>query len=260
MRILEKIIANKKTEVAALRKRTSAKDLEKSMLFSAGTLSLVDFILNPVKSGIIAEFKRKSPSGGIINSHATVEFVTKGYSNAGASGLSILTDNTFFGGDCSDLFNARKHNDIPILRKEFIIDEIQVIESKAAGADAILLIAAVLEKIHVRKLASLSRSLDMEVILEVHSLQELDKVNEFVNIIGVNNRDLNTLITDTRLSEELADSIPREFIKISESGISETQTLFDLKNAGYDGFLIGEYFMSKQDPVAAFTDFVKMIM
>jgi indole-3-glycerol phosphate synthase len=257
--MLEKIITNKKKEVAALREQTTVRDLENSNLFSRVTLSLSDFILNPVRSGIVAEFKRKSPSGGLINSHATVEEVTKGYSCAGASGLSILTDKLFFGGDSSDLIHAREHNNIPILRKEFIIDEFQVIESKAAGADAILLIAAVLEREQILNLASLSHSLKMEILLEIHSVQELDKVNEYVNIIGVNNRDLNTLITNTRISVELADRIPGEFIKISESGISAPQTIADLRNAGYNGFLIGEYFMSKSDPVKAFEEFVKMI-
>jgi indole-3-glycerol phosphate synthase len=259
MTILEKIISNKKKEVAALRKQTTFMDLENSRLFSRATISLSDFILNPTRSGIIAEFKRKSPSGGILNSQAGVEEITKGYSCAGASGLSVLTDKMFFGGDCTDLIHARYHNQIPILRKEFIIDEFQVIESKASGADVILLIAAVLEKEQVLKLASLSHSLNMEILLEVHSLSELNKVNEYVNIIGVNNRDLNTLTTNVRLSTELADRIPGEFIKISESGISTPQTVADLRNAGYNGFLIGEYFMSKPDPVAAFTDFVKML-
>ena len=260
MTILEKIISNKKKEVAALKEQSTLRALENSKLFSRATLSLSGFILNPIKSGIVAEFKRKSPSGGIINSHSMVEVVTKGYSCAGASGLSILTDKMFFGGDCTDLLCAREHNDIPILRKEFIIDEFQVLESKAAGADAILLIAAVLDKEQVLELASLSHSLNLEVLLEIHSLGELDKVNEYVNIIGVNNRELNTLTTNVRLSLELADKLPGEFVKISESGISEPQMVIDLRNAGYNGFLIGEYFMSKPDPVAAFADFLKMIM
>jgi indole-3-glycerol phosphate synthase len=260
MTILENIISNKKKEVADLKEQFTFRALENSKLFSRVTLSLSDFILNPTRSGIVAEFKRKSPSGGIINSHSMVEEVTKGYSCAGASGLSILTDKLFFGGDCTDLVCARENNNLPILRKEFIIDEFQVIESKATGADVILLIATVLEKEQVYKFASLSHSLNMEILLEIHTLQELDKVNEYVNIIGVNNRDLNTLMTNVRLSVELADRIPGEFVKISESGISAPQMVTDLRNAGYNGFLIGEYFMSRHDPVAAFEDFVKMIM
>lgn len=259
MNILEKIILNKKKEVAVLREQTAFSALEKSSMFSRTTLSLSDFILDPARSGIITEFKRKSPSGGIINSHSGVGKVTKGYSDAGASGLSILTDSLFFGGSCADIIQARDNNDIPILRKEFIIDEIQVLESKAVGADAILLIASVLEKSQILRLAALSRSLDMEVLLEIHSLQELENINEHVNIIGVNNRDLGTLRTSVNLSVMLADKIPGEFVKISESGISNAQTVIDLRDAGYNGFLIGEYFMSKPDPVIAFTDFVKKI-
>lgn len=259
MNILEKIILNKTREVALLKEQTAFSDLEKSRLFSRATFSLSDFILNHSRSGIIAEFKRKSPSGGILNSQIDMEYVTKGYSDAGASGLSILTDNLFFGGSCTDILQSRDHVRIPVMRKEFIIDEIQVLESKAAGADAILLIASVLDKDQILRLATLSRSLNMEVLLEIHSAAELENVNEFVNIIGVNNRDLDTLKTNINLSVRLADKIPGEFVKISESGISNAQTVIDLRNAGYNGFLIGEYFMSKPDPVIAFADFVKKI-
>jgi len=259
MNILEKIILNKRKEVALIRKKTAFSDFEKSTLFARTTFSLSEFILDTSRSGIIAEFKRKSPSGGLINSHSTVEEVTKGYSGAGASALSILTDNLFFGGNCNDILQARDHNNIPVLRKEFIIDEIQVLESKAIGADAILLIATVLEKSQILKLATLSRSLNMEVLLEIHSAAELDNVNDYVNIIGVNNRDLDTLKTSVNLSARLAEKISGEFVKISESGISNVQTVIELRNAGYNGFLIGEYFMSKPDPVIAFADFVKKI-
>ena len=259
MNILGKILLNKRKEVELLKERRSYRDLENSRLFSRETFSLSDFIKNPARSGIIAEFKRKSPSAGSLNSLIDVEFVTKGYSDAGASGLSILTDNQFFGGSCADILGARDHSQIPVLRKEFIIDEIQVLESKAVGADAILLIASVLNMAQILRLASLSRSLNMEVLLEIHSVAELKYVNEHVNIIGINNRDLGTLTTSVSLSFNLADKIPEGFVKISESGISDPQTVIDLKNAGFDGFLIGEYFMSKPDPVIAFSDFVKKI-
>jgi len=259
MNILEEIILNKRKEVALLKEQRSYRDLEKSRLFPRETFSLSDFLTDHARSGIIAEFKRKSPSGGLLYSLNDVEFVTKGYSGAGASGLSILTDYRFFGGSCADILKARDHNHIPVLRKDFIINEIQVLESKAAGADAILLIAAVLDKAQILKLASLSRSLNMEVLLEIHSVAELENVNEHVNIIGVNNRDLGTLTTSVSLSYSLADKIPEEFTKISESGISDPQTVIDLKHAGYNGFLIGEYFLSKSDPVIAFSDFVEMI-
>lgn len=259
MNILDKIILNKSGEVAHLKGQSAYSNLEKSRHFSRATFSLSDFLLDHSRSGIIAEFKRKSPSGGILNAKIDPGYVTKGYADAGASGLSILTDNLYFGGNCTDILQIRNHIRIPILRKDFIIDEIQVLESKAAGADAILLIAAVLDKPQVLRLAALSRSLGMEVLLEVHSPAELEYLNEFVNIIGVNNRDLGTLKTNVSLSAGLAEKIPGEFVKISESGISDAQTVIDLRNAGYDGFLIGEYFMSKPDPVVAFADFVKKI-
>lgn len=259
MNILDKIILNKKREVKLLREQTDFSTLEKSRLFSRETFSLSDFIINPARSGIIAEFKRESPSAGKINSHSDVQYVTQGYSREGASALSILTDKAFFGGKCADVMQARIHNHIPILRKEFIIDEIQVLESKAIGADAILLIASVLDKAQILKLASLAHSLKMEVLLEVGTAAALDDINEYVNIVGVNNRDLQFFTTNVSLSFTLADKIPAEFVKISESGISNTQTVIELREAGYNGFLVGEYFMNKPDPVTAFADFVNKI-
>jgi len=260
MTILEKIIAHKKKELVALKENSTVRDLENNKLFSRETLSLSDSILNPVRTGIIAEFKRKSPSKGIINSQAQVGEVTLGYARAGASGLSILTDRKFFGGGCDDLVLARELNVIPILRKDFIIDEFHVIESKAAGADAILLIAAVLGKNQVLKLASLSHSLNMEVLLEIHSPLELNMVNNFVKIIGVNNRDLNTFRVNTKISFDLADKIPEQFTRISESGISSPVVVRELRKAGYHGFLIGEIFMNNENPVSAFSDFAKEIL
>jgi indole-3-glycerol phosphate synthase len=259
MTILEKIILNKRREVAGLKEKTSLRDLENKKFFSANTHSLSASISDPVKKGIIAEFKRMSPSKGVINSEAYIEEVTLGYATAGASGLSILTDRMFFGGSNEDLVQARELNNIPILRKDFIIDEIQVVEAKAAGADAILLIAAILDRDRVSALACLSRSLRMEVLLEVHSLQDLEMVNEYVNIVGINNRDLRTFSTNINISHELANKVPGQFLKISESGISSPSVLKYLRCLGFDGFLIGELFMSNRDPVAAFSDFVKEI-
>lgn len=260
MTILERIISDKRKELAFLREHTSIGDLEKSKLFPRKVLSLAESLSDPVRTGIIAEFKRMSPSKGVINSEAHVGEVTMGYSRAGASGLSVLTDMKFFGGSCDDLILARELNFIPILRKDFIIDEFQVVESKAAGADAILLIVAALGRNQVKKLARLSHSLGMEVILEVHSPGELEMVNEHVNIIGVNNRDLKTFNVNTSVSVEMADKIPGQFLKISESGISSPAIIRYLREAGYNGFLMGEFFMARKDPVSAFTDFVKEIL
>ena len=257
--ILDRIIIQKRKEVELLRKSTSIRELEAGLFFTENTRSLREFLSDKDKSGIIAEFKRISPSKGVINQAAGIEEVTTGYSAAGASGLSILTDAEFFGGSCRDLTTARNLNNIPILRKDFILDELQVIESKSAGADAILLIASALGRDLVRDLACLSRSLGLEVLLEIHSPEELDKANEFINIIGVNNRDLATFKVNLGVSYEMADKIPGSFLKISESGISSPEVLNGLRKAGYDGFLIGSHFMASADPASSFADFVRKI-
>jgi len=259
MTILENIIASKRNELVLLREHTTIRDLEKSILFSRKTVSLSESLSDPAKTGIIAEYKRRSPSKGTINSLSGVGEVTTGYAREGASGLSILTDRNFFGGSCNDLIIARELNPIPILRKDFIIDELQVVESKASGADAILLIAAALEKNQIINLTTLAHSLGMEVLLEVHSRAELEVVNKNIDIIGVNNRDLNTFRVNTTISLDLAEMIPDQFLKISESGIASPSVVSTLRQAGYDGFLIGELFMSGNDPVAAFSEFVKEI-
>lgn len=260
MTILDKIISQKRIAVDVAKEKNPAKKLEESNYFKRTTLLLTDFIVNPNKTGIIAEFKRKSPSKGIINSDAGIEEVTTGYFRSGASALSILTDNEFFGGTAADLSRARELNPIPILRKDFIIDEYQIIEAKAIGADAILLIAAALTKDQTKDLARFAQSLQLQVLLEVHNAHELDHLNEYVNIAGVNNRDLKTFSVDTDISVRLVNEIPSEFLKISESGISSPLTIKMLRSYGYQGFLIGEFFMRTPDPALAFSDFVKLTM
>jgi indole-3-glycerol phosphate synthase len=257
MTILDKIIENKKREINRLIKSIPVRDLEGSSFFERKVVSLSGSIIDKSKTGIIAEFKRKSPSKGIINSFSTVEEVTSGYCDGGASGLSVLTDSQFFGGSNEDLLIARRKSIIPILRKDFIIDEYQVIESKSIGADAILLIAAALDTIGIRSLSRLARSLGMEVLLEIHEESELEKINQYINIIGVNNRSLKTFEVNMENSELLAEKISSWFIKISESGISSPVVIRKLRVAGYDGFLIGEKFMHTADPVKTFSDFVK---
>ncbi|MBN2633816.1 MAG: indole-3-glycerol phosphate synthase TrpC [Bacteroidales bacterium] len=259
MNILEQIAVNSQKELAEIKKRVPLRDLEKSHYFSRAGISLSENILNPEKTGIIAEFKRRSPSSGIINSDARIEEVTIGYSSLGASGLSILTEKKYFGGDVNDLRIARKLNSVPILRKDFIIDDYQVIESKAIGADAILLIASLLTGSQILKMASLARSVGLQVVLEVHNEDELVKLNEFIDIAGVNNRNLRTFKVDTELSLKMAEKIPAGFVKISESGISSSDTINILKQAGYDGFLIGERFMHSGDPVKSFSGFIKTL-
>lgn len=260
MTILDEIIDNKRKELALAIERTTIRDLEKRKFFSRPILSMTDYIIDPDKTGIIAEFKRRSPSRGIINADVTIEEVTTGYFRSGASALSILTDNAYFGGSESDLTRARELNSIPILRKDFILDEYQVVEAKAMGADAILLIAAVLSAAQVLQLARFARSLGMQVLLELHGRSELDRLCEFVDMVGVNNRDLNTFEVDMEVSLELAGEIPTEFVRISESGITSPLVIKKLRSAGFQGFLIGENFMRAPDPVLAFSDFVKLII
>jgi indole-3-glycerol phosphate synthase len=258
--ILDKIVAHKRKELSARMKILTVGELEKSNLFERETISLSCFLLDNSKTGIIAEFKRRSPSKGIINSVASVEAVTSGYFCEGASGVSVLTDNKFFGGSNSDLLIARGKNRFPILRKDFILNEFHVVESKSIGADAILLIAAILTKREILNLTKISRSLGLEVLLEIHERDELNKVNQFINIIGVNNRNLRTFEVNIDTSLEIAGQIPEDFIRISESGISSSRAIKELKIAGYSGFLIGEKFMSSPDPVIAFTEFVKELI
>lgn len=249
MNILDKIIAFKKTEVAEKRSLVPIKLLEKSIYFESSIVSMKEYISDPEKTGIIAEFKRKSPSKGDINLSASIEATSIGYMQAGASALSILTDQEFFGGKNEDLISARKFNFCPILRKDFIIDEYQILEAKSIGADCILLIAAALEPPRLKELAKFSKSLGMEVLMEVHDEEELtSSVNEFLDLVGVNNRSLKTFDVSLQTSYQLIDKIPSEFVKISESGISRPDTLVSLKQAGFDGFLIGENFMKSIRP------------
>ena len=258
MNILDKIVAHKKTEVQAAKKEVSYTNLEESEFFHRDVLSFKDFLLDPTRTGIIAEFKRKSPSKGIINDHVAVEDVTTGYASAGASALSVLTDRQFFMGRKSDLVRARGANKIPILRKDFMIDEYQVIEAKSLGADIILLIAAILTPVKIQQLASFAKSLNLNVLLEVHNLEELERsINPNVDAIGVNNRNLADFTVSVDTSYQLAAHIPPEFLKISESAISNPETIKQLKKAGFNGFLIGENFMKQADPGAAMRAFVK---
>jgi indole-3-glycerol phosphate synthase len=257
--ILDKIIARKAHEVADRKSATSISILEKSNFFAKTTNSLKTSLLNPASSGIIAEFKRKSPSKGIINDVLTPTEVTQGYANAGAACLSVLTDIDFFGGSDQDFLEARRANpSMPMLRKDFMIDEYQIIESKSLGADIILLIAANLSPKQIFDLGKLAKSLGMETLLEIHDEEELERsVNEHIDIIGVNNRNLkNFAEQNINASIELAEKIPPSFIKISESCISKPETITELKKYGYKGFLIGENFMKTENPGNALMQFI----
>ena len=258
MDILEKIIAHKQREVAERKSLFPPKLLEQSTYYEGKAVSLKKYLLREDKSGIIAEFKRKSPSKGVINAHAKVERTTIGYMQAGASALSVLTDSEFFGGSSDDLKTARKFNFCPVLRKDFVIDEYQIIEAKSIGADAILLIAAALEPAKLKELAAFAKDLNLEVLMEVHGKEELDThLNEHLDIVGVNNRNLKTFEVSVDTSKALASAIPDEFVKISESGISDPSTIVDLKAHGYKGFLIGETFMKTGRPELTAADFIE---
>jgi indole-3-glycerol phosphate synthase len=249
MDILETIIARKTLEVAEAKEMFPVKLLEQSIFFGSPTVSLKKYVQREDKTGIIAEFKRKSPSKGVINAYASVERTSLGYMQAGASALSILTDKHFFGGSNEDLKTARKYNFCPILRKDFTIDEYQIIEAKSIGADAILLIAAVLSPENIYSLVQFAHSLQLEVLLEVHNEQELkSNLNSGADLIGVNNRNLKTFEVTIDTSKKLSELIPTEIVSVSESGISDPATILELRKFGYRGFLIGENFMKHSRP------------
>ena len=258
MNILEEIIEYKRKEIERRKAKVSIAKLEKRDLFSRSVLSLKDFLLDGSRTGIIAEFKRRSPSKGIINDKADVVKVTKGYADNGASCLSILTDEHFFGGCDEDLIKARI-NEIPILRKDFIIDEYQLIEAKSIGADVILLIAACLSPAEVKRLAAVAKGLCLEVLLELHTEEELEHICDETTIIGINNRDLKTFAVDIERSLRMAEQIPLSKLKIAESGISSIENILLFKRHGIHGFLIGENFMKASDPTIAFAEFVKQL-
>ncbi len=258
MTILDKILADKAIEVANRKALKTIDDLMKESGFSRETLSLKKN-LQESNSGIISEFKRKSPSKGWIHEGADVTTVTSGYSQAGASGISILTDEIYFGGTPADVIAARPQVTCPILRKEFVIDEYQLFEARAMGADLILLIAAALTPQQTKDLARKAHELNLEVLLEVHNEEELGHANEFVDMLGVNNRNLKTFVTDVQVSFDLVDKIPNDFVKVSESGISAVETVRELRKVGYRGFLMGENFMKEANPSEALKNFIAQL-
>ena len=259
MKILDKIVEDKKIEINKLLSNSSISKLENRHLFSRKCISLKESIKNN-NSGIICEFKRRSPSNQNINYISSLSDVVSGYEEAGAAGLSILTNKKYFDGDTQDIIDIRDISNLPILRKEFIISEYQVIEAKSIGSDAILLIASILSEEEIIGYSSLAKSIGLEVLLEIHSEDELYKISgEDIDIVGVNNRNLDTLEIDLNNSIELYGKIPSKFVKISESGISEVESILKLKEVGYNGFLIGEKFMKTNNPMESAYDFIKKI-
>jgi len=254
--VLSEIIANKRFEVDLQKQSISLEQLQNSLETTVKQRSLKE-ALKSSSSGIIAEFKRRSPSKGWINRKAQAEDIVPGYANAGASAVSILTDEKFFGGNLKDIKDARPLIDIPILRKDFIVDEYQLYQAKIIGADAVLLIAAALKKEELHALAAKAHELGLEVLLEIHSVEELKYINANMDVIGINNRNLGTFFTDVENSFRLAEQLPSDAVLVSESGISDPATVKRLQKAGFKGFLIGENFMKTDNPELTLKSFIE---
>ncbi|HAD80426.1 indole-3-glycerol phosphate synthase TrpC [Empedobacter falsenii] len=255
--ILDEIVAQKRVEILEKQKTQSIESFRNSENFLLPVKSAKASILDDTKSGIIAEFKRKSPSKGFINKDANVKEVVSGYEKYGASVVSVLTDEQFFGGSFDDLQQAKEVLNIPVLRKDFIVEEFQVYETKAIGADLMLLIAECLTKDEVYHLAKTAKEIGLEVLLELHSEDQLEKVNEFIDLIGINNRNLKNFEVDIEKSKQILKQLPTDLIKVAESGISHPKTVKELRQAGFQAFLIGENFMKAIHPNEAFEQFVK---
>ena len=258
--ILDTIIKAKRKEIEKFKPLSSIERFEKEGFFwKIGNRSLVQSLLLPGSTGIIAEFKRRSPSKGWFKTkELEVEPVVAAY-NKSAAGISVLTDGEFFGGDMDDLIQTKVVTDIPVLRKDFIIDKWQIAEAKAFGADVILLIAACLTKEEVKEFATYANSIGLESILEVHNEQELGHCCDEVSMVGVNNRNLKTFEVSIDTSLQLIDKIPVGKPAIAESGISNVATIRELREAGFKGFLIGETFMKEEQPGKAFEEFINKI-
>ncbi|GGG65601.1 indole-3-glycerol phosphate synthase TrpC [Epilithonimonas arachidiradicis] len=258
MSILDQIIERKKREVADAKSKISVFQLKDSEFFDRPTFSLKETF--KTKSGIITEFKRKSPSKGIINDKVSPLEVVSQYENFGASAVSILTDKDFFGGSFDDILSVRNHINIPILRKDFMIDEYQFYEAKSIGADIILLIAACLSPTQVSEFTELAHSLNLEVLLEIHSEEELKHINKNVDLVGINNRNLKDFKVDLQHSVDLKNKLPNDILSVAESGIYNEEDFRFLKEKGFDGFLMGEYFMKNKNPGEKFEEFVSNVI
>lgn len=257
MNILDTIIHRKKEEISLSKAKVSVQELKDTEFFSRENLSLKENIKN--KSGIIAEFKRQSPSKGIINDKVSPLEVVSAYENFGASGISILTDKGFFGGSFTDILHVRNQINIPILRKDFMVDEYQFYEAKSTGADVVLLIAACLSAQQTFEFTELSHELGLEVLLEIHTEEELKHYNPSIDLVGINNRNLKDFKVDLQHSVQLKNSLPENTLSVAESGIYTMQDYHYLKEKGFDGFLMGEYFMKNENPAQAFEEFISNI-
>ena len=260
MNILDKIVVDKRKEVDLRQSIIPLNQLEHSVLFERKTNSLAKS-LRASNSGIIAEHKRRSPSKSVINQSLNVQDVASGYENAGVCGMSVLTDTKYFGGSLDDFLLARASCNLPLLRKEFIIDEYQILEAKAYGADVILLIATILSREEIKQFSELAKSLNLDVLLEVHNEEELQKsIMPSLDMLGVNNRNLKTFEVSLETSKQLSQQIPNDFVKVSESGISSVDAIKELQPYGYKGFLIGENFMKTDNPGQSAKEFIKALV
>jgi len=259
MNILEKIVAYKRPFVEQKKQTVPIEILMQSVHFQRQTISLKTALTRADSSGIIAEFKRRSPSKPEINLKADIKKITLGYQDAGAAALSILTDTHFFGGHPQDILKVRDQIDIPILRKDFMFDAYQIYEAKSLGADAVLLIAEVLTKVQVAELSALAKDLGLDVLLETHTAGQLKKITEHIDIVGVNNRNLKTFKVSIENSVAMAQKLPTDVVKISESGIQSADDIKILRQAGYQGFLIGELFMKTKQPAQTCKKFIHEI-
>ena len=254
--ILETIVARTRVTVELRKGLVPTPILERYPFFDREVVSVSERLKLGKDSGIIAEFKRQSPSKGVINASADPVEVAKAYAQYGASAISILTDEPFFGGSADDLMRVREAVDLPLLRKDFIVDPYQLVEAKAIGADIILLIAACLTPQQVSSLAATARGLGLEVLLELHDTEEIDHISDDVNLVGINNRSLKTFDVNIQRSLDMAAAIPDRFLKVAESGISSPDELRVFRENGFSAFLMGEHFMKSEQPGEAFRNFV----
>ncbi|MEC3876467.1 indole-3-glycerol phosphate synthase TrpC [Chryseobacterium salviniae] len=254
MNILDQIIERKKEEIKLSKETVSVQQLKDSAFFERNTYSLKETL--KTKSGIIAEFKRKSPSKGIINDNVSPLDVASAYEKSGASAISVLTDLDFFGGSFDDIIQIRQQINIPILRKDFMIDEYQFYEAKNMGADVVLLIAACLSVSQTEEFADLAHRLGLEVLLEIHTEEELQHYNKNIDLVGINNRNLKDFRVNLDHSVQLKNLLPEKVLSVAESGIYSVEDFKYLKEKGFDGFLMGEYFMKNENPGKKFREFV----
>ncbi len=257
--ILDRIVIDIKEKIETSKRRYPVVTLEKAELFGRECFSMKKSIRERDGKAVIAEFKRRSPSKGLINGDADVKDVCKGYQDAGVAAVSVLTNATFFGGCNEYLTAARTVLDIPILRKEFIVDEYQIIEAKAIGADFILLIAEILTKDEVKKFTKIAHDLGMEVLMELHGEDQVDKIIPELDAVGINNRNLKDFSVDIERSIEMANNLPKETIKVAESGLTDPETVKRMAKEGFNAFLMGEKFMFDVDPAAVCAEFISNI-